>query len=358
MKSDYLWDGSGAPDPEMQKLETALGQFRSQALAPAFPMDAEERNRRSSTGIGLAWRIDRLAASVVFGVAALTVAMVAFLDVPKSAAGPGWDVARLEGSPSVGELTVAKTGGKARLLVGEVLVTDSSSRASVRVANIGELYVDPGSRVRLLETGSDRKRIAVEVGTIHAAIWAPPGEFVVDTPSATAVDLGCAYTLQVLADGSGTLRTKMGWVGFHHNGHDSFIPAGAMCLTRAKAGPGTPFFEDSPEEFRLALHALDFGELSPAERSKTLQTVLLRARARDGFTLWHLLARVSDEERPIVYDRLTALLRPPARTTRQGVLRLDAPMMDAWWNAFDLGDIAVWRFWEQHEAPRTKKAAG
>jgi FecR protein len=358
MKNDYLWDGSGEPDPELQKLERALGQFRSQAKVPTFPMDFEAGKSRGSKVIGLVWRIDRLAASVVLGAAAAMVAVVAFLHLPKSPAGPGWDVARLEGAPSVGELTVAKTGEMAKLHVGQVLTTNATSRASVQVADIGELYVDPGSRVRLLETGSNRKRIAVEVGTIHAAIWAPPGEFVVDTPSATAVDLGCAYTLQVAADGSGTLRTKMGWVGFHQNGHDSFIPAGAMCLTRAKEGPGTPFFEDSPEEFRLALHALDFGGLSAAERSEALQTVLRKARARDGFTLWHLLARVSDEERPIVYDRLTALVRPPSGTTREGVLRLDAPMMDAWWNAFDLGDIGVWRFWEQHEAPRVKKAAG
>jgi hypothetical protein len=225
------------------------------------------------------------------------------------------------------------------------------------VASIGELYVDPGSRVRLLETGLNRKRIAVEIGTIHAAIWAPPGEFVVDTPSATAVDLGCAYTLKVAEDGSGTLRTRMGWVGFHQNGHDSFIPAGAMCLMRPKEGPGTPFFEDSPESFRAALHELDFEPLSAAERSKTLSIVLRLARPRDAFTLWHLLARVSDEERPMVYDRLAALVEPPAGTTRAGVLHLDAAMMDAWWNAFDLGDITVWRFWEQNEAPRTKKAA-
>lgn len=357
MKSDYLWDGSGEPDQEMQKLEGALGQFRSQAEAPAFPPGVEDRQPRGWKGVALAWRMHRLAASVVFGATVATVAVVAFLHGPKLAAGPGWDVARLEGAPSVGELTVAKTGGMAKLRVGEVLTTNASSRASVQVANIGELYVDPGSRVRLLETGLNRKRIAVEVGTIHAAIWAPPGEFVVDTPSATAVDLGCAYTLRVEADGSGALRTKMGWVGFHQNGHDSFIPAGAMCLMRTREGPGTPFFEDSAEEFRLALHALDFGELSAAARKEALQTVLRKARARDGFTLWHLLVRVSDEERPIVYDRLTVLVRPPVGTTKEGVLRLDAPMMDAWWNAFDLGDIGVWRFWEQREAPRTKKAA-
>jgi hypothetical protein len=31
-------------------------------------------------------------------------------------------------------------------------------------------------------------------------------------------------------------------------------------------------------------------------------------------------------------------------------------MMDAWWYAFDLGVISVWRFWEQKQAPLLKKA--
>jgi len=357
MKNDYLWDGTGEPDPELQKLERALGQFRTKADAPAFSVNPEALHGRGSNRIALAWWMQRLAAALVICVAVATVAVLAPLHVVKPPAGPGWEVARLEGAPAVGAKTVENAGEKARLHVGEILVTDASSRASVEVAGIGELYVDPGSRVRLLETGSNRKRIVVEIGTIHAAIWAPPGEFVVDTPSATAVDLGCAYTLKVAEDGSGTLRTRLGWVGFHQNGHDSFIPAGAMCLTRPKEGPGTPFFEDSQEDFRVALHALDFEELSAPERSKALRTVLSQARQRDGFTLWHLLARVSEEERPMIYDRLAALVQPPAGTTRDGVLRLNAAMMDTWWNAFGLGDIGVWRFWEQHEPPVMKKAA-
>jgi len=108
-----------------------------------------------------------------------------------------------------------------------------------------------------LQSGPSHKRLQLEVGTIHAAIWAPPGEFVVDTPSAIAVDLGCAYTLHVTPDGSGTIRTILGWVGFHLNGRDSFIPAGAMCSTRPKVGPGTPYFEDVSESFREALHTFD-----------------------------------------------------------------------------------------------------
>jgi len=357
MKSDYLWDGSGVPDAELQRLERALGQFRSPAGAPVFPSLQHSCEARRAQGIFGAWKLPRLAAAsiVAAGVAAGVAGL--FLRTPSVPAVPGWAVARIEGTPVVGSSAVQGEKARGHLRVGEALTTDGSSRASIQVAEIGELLVDPGSRVRLLETGSRRKRIAVDVGTIHAAIWAPPGEFVVDTPSATAVDLGCAYSLTVREDGSGTLRTKLGWVGFHQNGHDSFIPAGAMCMTKRKEGPGTPYLEDSSEMFREALYALDFVALNLSERREALRTVLAQARRRDAFTLWHLLTRVNAQERPMVYDRLAALVKAPGGTTRVGTLQLEAAMLDRWWNAFDLGDIGIWRFWEQNEAPRPKKAA-
>jgi FecR protein len=358
MRNDYLWDGSGEPDPELQKLEAALGQFRTKAEAPAFAADVTAANGHGKKDFSFARRMPRFFATALLGAATAAAAVMLFVHVAPVANGPGWDVARLEGAPVVGMETVEKTAARAKLRVGELLVTDGASRASVQVGGIGELYVDPGSRVRLVESGSNRKRIMVELGTIHAAIWAPPGEFVVDTPSATAVDLGCAYTLKVAEDGSGTLQTTLGWVGFHTNGRDAFIPAGAMCLTRRKEGLGTPFFEDASEEFRGALHAMDFEGVSGTKREKALRTVLAEARLDDGFTLWHLLARVSDHERPRVYDRLAELVRAPKGTTREGTLRLEPKMMDLWWNAFHLGDIEIWRFWERNEAPMVKKAAG
>jgi len=113
--------------------------------------------------------------------------------------------------------------------------------------------VEPSTRVRLLAMAAGLKRVALDRGTIHAYIWAPPGQFVVDTPSAVTVDLGCAYTLQVDDSGAGLVRTSLGWVGFKLNGHESFIPAGAACATRPKVGPGTPYFEDASAKFRTAL---------------------------------------------------------------------------------------------------------
>jgi hypothetical protein len=226
-------------------------------------------------------------------------------------------------------------------------VTDSSSRASITLDETGRVEVDPGSRLRLVTNGPGRKRLSLERGTIHAVIWAPPGQFVVDTPSAVAVDLGCVYTLHVDDSGAGLLRTTMGWVGFKLNGHESFIPAGAICQTRPKIGPGTPYMEDASASFRDALSRFDFESRTPEERNALLGILLTDARKDDAMTLWHLLSRVSDVDRPGVYDCLASLAPPPAGVTREGILRLDRAMLDAWWSSFGFGDIYLWRMYER-----------
>ena len=38
MSDDYLWDGSGEPDPEIEKLERLLGKDRYQPKAVAMPV--------------------------------------------------------------------------------------------------------------------------------------------------------------------------------------------------------------------------------------------------------------------------------------------------------------------------------
>jgi len=357
MKNDYLWNGSGEPDAELRRIEKSLAQFRHCGTTPDFPAeDGVQRTPQFLAFLTSGWASRLAAATLLFLALAVSGLLLRVSPlVPSNAR--GWDVVRLSGTPQVGHLWLASDASKAQLRVGQVLVTNNESRASLNVAEVGEVYVDPGSRVRLMERGLNRERLSLEVGTIHAAIWAPPGQFVVDTPSASAIDLGCAYTLQVNEDGSGMLRTTLGWVGFHKDGHDSFIPAGAMCLTRPARGPGTPYFEDASENLRNALHSFDFDSLSPETRAQALRVILVQARPRDAFTLWHLLFRVTDDERSQVYDRLSFLVRPPAGATREGTLALNPQMLDAWWNAFDLGDISVWRFWEQKQAPPLLKKA-
>jgi len=160
--------------------------------------------------------------------------------------------------------------------------------------------------------------------------------------------LGCVFTLHVDDSGAGLVRTTMGWVGFKLNGHESFIPAGAVCATRPKIGPGTPYREDASAVFVDALSKLDFTAATPQERTALLGSILSEARKEDALTLWHLLSRVSDADRPSVYDRLAALAPPPTGVTREGVLRLDSAMLDSWWNSLGYGDVFLWRTYERN----------
>jgi hypothetical protein len=235
---------------------------------------------------------------------------------------PSWEVAALEGAPRIDS---GRIGERGRLAVGEWLETDSASRAEIAVADIGEVEVDPNTRVRLVATRLTEHRLELERGTLHARIWAPPRLFFVNTPSAVAADLGCAYTLEVDDEGRGLLHVTSGYVALDDGARESIVPAGAACLTKPGAGPGTPFFEDAPAEMVGSLAKLDFG----GDRA-ALEAVLEAARPRDTLTLWHLLARVEGDDRARVYERLASLAPPPEGVTREGVLRLDRGMLDAW----------------------------
>jgi FecR protein/Putative zinc-finger len=244
--------------------------------------------------------------------------------------GASWEVARLDGSPRIGSATL---GEKGKLGVGQWLETDASSRARIEVGDIGQVQIDPNTRIRLIETKATEHRLELAQGRLSARISAPPKLFFVNTPSGVAEDLGCAYTLEVDDQGNSLLRVTLGWVALQLKDRESLVPAGAACATRPGVGPGTPYFEDASESFRNALTKLDF---EPSDAQVTaLNVVLHDARPRDTFTLWHLLSRVNGADRARVYDRMAALVPPPKGVTRDGVLRLDQQMLNQWRDEID-----------------------
>jgi hypothetical protein len=57
-----------------------------------------------------------------------------------------------------------------------------------------------------------------------------------------------------------------------------------------------------------------------------------------------------------ILDAIRSL--PPASVTKEGILRLDQPMLDLWWNELGFDDISVWRYWERSwsgEAPPVRQ---
>lgn len=317
MSEDYLWDRSGPPDPEIERLEQALAPLRYRHRAEMV---------RQPSGRTRTWWV--AAAAVV-----LAAVGISRFSAPQ-AVPTAWQVTNVEGG--------ARLGGKSAELAmqvrpGEALRTGAGSQVSLEAGAVGMMDIGPDSELR----ATTDRRMMLQRGTLHAFIWAKPREFVVDTPGARAVDLGCEYTLNVDTAGNGLIQVSLGWVAFQYLGYESFIPAGAQCLTRKSHGPGIPFYEDASDEFRAALNGFEHGDTAALPR------ILAAARPRDGLTLWHLLTRTPAAERGKVFDRFGQLVGVSAEVSREAVLRKDAHAIDLCWDALGLENTSWWRGWER-----------
>ena len=331
--SDYLWDRSGPRDPEFVRLERILGTM-GQPDPPA-PFRFPEAPRRAPS-----WAFFVPLASA----AAVVLALVGFTWINRMVSVPSFQLTRVSGAPTVGTRAIDQQDV---LKVGHWLETGSDGRAALTVANIGQVQIEPHSRLGLLSTKPGDYRLRLSRGTMHALIWSPPGQFFVETPSSTAVDLGCAYTMTVDDGGVGLVKVTSGWVGFEWRGQEAFIPAGAIDITRPGLGPGTPHFEDTSDAYKAALVTIDMRGGTAADRAAAITRVLTESRPRDTVTLWHLLTRVDADQRDRVFSRLAELVPPPPEVTREGIRAGRRDMLDRWWDTLGLGTTNWWRVWKQ-----------
>lgn len=318
MNEDYLWDRSGPPDPEVARLEQTLAPLRYRHRADVVT-GASERPR-------IWWAA---AAAVVLAAVATWQ-----LQTPPSQA-TAWQVASLEGASRLGNQDAAVA---MPMRTGQLLRTGRDSQVSLQADEVGKIDLGPNSELR----AATSRQVMLNRGTLHAFIWARPGLFVVDTPSARAIDLGCEYTINVDGSGNGLLRVSMGWVAFQYEGRESFIPEGAECVTRKREGPGIPFYEDAPEPLRRGVSIFDAGDPTSA-----LDRILSSARPRDGLTLWHLLTRVPAGDRARVFDRFAQVVTLPPGISREGAVRRDPQTIDRCWDALNLENTDWWRGWER-----------
>jgi hypothetical protein len=331
----YLWDGVGTPDPGVQHLEQILSSFRhSQPLRELPELQPAWWSRR-----GRWWARPVRAAAFAAAMAALLILLGPWTIRRVAHPGAAWSARALSGSPRINGRPLAEND---EFRNGGLLETDSGSQAEVRIGLIGRITVLPNTRLRRVETRSGKYRMALERGKISARTLAPPFTFVVDTPGATAYDLGCAFTLETDERGTGLLRVTSGWVQLEFDDRQALIPAGAVSRFQPGMAPGTPYFEDSSEAFRSALWQLDFVAESPQARAASLDDLLAAARRRDVYSLFEMLKTLRGAERRRVLDRAMEILPPPPGVTRAGLLRGDEPMMYAWRKETGLGDVKRW----------------
>ena len=159
MNDQYLWDRSGAPDPEIERLERTLAPLRYRHRADLF--DARHTPARH-------WWAMAAAAAIV--VAALALQMRTPL--PPATA---WQVDSVHGQASMGDRQAAVAMS---LRAGQTVRTAGDTELTLRAEEYGTMLIGPDSELR---AATDR-RVELQRGLLHAYIWAPPRQFVVDTP--------------------------------------------------------------------------------------------------------------------------------------------------------------------------------
>lgn len=307
---DYLWDPATEPDDTIVALERALKAYRHSAV----PMRALRRRSRAKLairGAGIA-----VAASVV-----LVVGHTLWLNRPMAP----WSLAAESGNVGI----QGDAAGRMVVQAGDVLVTDAAGRARLRVGSIGDVYLSPESEVEITAGDGGAEQLLLHRGELHARIWAPPRRFAVATRWATAIDLGCVFTIRADSTGNGSLEVYQGAVELAGDSGAIYLAAG----TAAQMGivPGVPWPIGSAAAFRAAALALASG----ADDRGALEVLLADTTARATITLWHLLPRVDVPTRAALVSRIAqvASFSPDVAAMADRVAQGDVAAMAAWESA-------------------------
>jgi hypothetical protein len=269
---DYLYDKTGSPDADVERLESVL---RPLGRGDGLPVAAAPS------------RTTRRARLYLFGALAAAAAAVVLMMAPLSpppdrpATGPG----AVAGGPRIVDRT-----SEAQIAVGDWIETRDGPR-EVLVGDLGRVTVAKDSRVALRHVSDETTRLYLERGSLEAFVSADarPRFFQVDTDAARCVDLGCRYTLEVDGAGVATVRVTTGQVAFETEAREVFIPAGATCVARKDRGPGTPRFDDATEAVSKAFDAFDAATDAAARRELAVVALASVSGGRDTLPAWHLL---------------------------------------------------------------------
>jgi len=220
-----------------------------------------------------------------------------------------------------GELHASDGGAIVGVLDQGEIVQTGDAPARLRLGRLG--HADLGPHTRVVRLGFMPLCIGLQRGTLRAVITAPPRRFIVETPHARAIDLGCAYEI-VIGDDGGSLRVDTGLVELQRGERSVIVPGGFSCAIVAGLGPGVPVSKGAAPAFR------DAADLAVRRGRVPLEAELALAGRQDALTLLELLELMPPSGRAPVRQRLQSLVPAPATVTSRSVEPLRPPERAAW----------------------------
>ncbi|HSR18907.1 MAG TPA: hypothetical protein VLM39_12515, partial [Ignavibacteriaceae bacterium] len=216
-----------------------------------------------------------------------------------------------------------------RLLTGGELDNDDiletfSNSAVIMIPEIGQVSLNPWSKIQ--KKGS--YNLLLSKGDLTAENKNAEESFVaqVFTSDIKCAGNGVAYKLKINNDNTADLTVSNGKAIATGNKLESVVTPGFVCRIREK-GPEIPMSLNSSEETKKALELLSYYNDQDA-----LNKVLNQSGLAEGISLWHLLKRITGDNRGAVFNKLYSLYPPPKGVDQESILRLKEEALNKWFN--------------------------
>ncbi|OGU70912.1 MAG: hypothetical protein A2V93_03585 [Ignavibacteria bacterium RBG_16_34_14] len=242
---------------------------------------------------------------------------------------PQWEVVNLSGSPSIKENLKNIVVSKSSILEkDDLLYTDQNSKALIKIHDVGEIYVNPGSSIK--RNGGDAQIVIIS-GDIDVVKKAGSESLPVGVFSAIVEDYEA---------GSYSIKISNNKAGIYSTGADLTITSGErevylipqyMCEINQNGEVGIPYSLSASEEFINAVN-----DLSLQENNERLNRILLLSDKKDALTLFNILTMVGKSSRDIVINKLHSLVRLPKDVNPHQVANLDKGELKKWLKAIEV----------------------
>lgn len=229
----------------------------------------------------------------------------------------GWNVNVISGKALINNVSTTK---EAKLDTKSTLITDESSSVELLIPAVGILQVEPNSSIS--RTAKDLE-LRINKGKIVKKSESQEAKLSIITDLADInEDLSSDYEFTV-EDELNTLFVYRGIVKVGVKGIESVVPEGYVCQIK-KGRYAVPYNPNSDSEIINLIKEFR----GPADAN--LPVISHLATKKDALSLWHILQLTTDLNRPIAYNKLKELIKPPDSVTETGIQKLDQQMLDQW----------------------------
>lgn len=204
-----------------------------------------------------------------------------------------------------------------------ILETNSITRLQVNIPDVGNLFLDPETKIQRLKSNDVR----LLKGTITAMKDGAKKFLSIEVLGAEIKDyfLGGQSKVTLVDQKTSFLEVTDGWVALNNDNLESLVLPNHFCMITADSGVGLPYRNGSSKEFVEAINDYCF---TRPNNEEALISILTKADVTNSVTLWNLIKRVTRKQREMVIYTIFGLLgEPPSGVTDDGLKTLDSAML-------------------------------